>query len=85
MKAVNQYIIVDKIKEEPKKVNGLIMTESLNTDVRYLKGIIISVGNRTEALKEGDKIYYDKHAGHGIEWDGKMYYVIKQQDVVIVE
>lgn len=85
MKAVNHYIIVDKIKEEPKKVNGLIMTESLNTDIRYLKGKIISVGNNTEALKEGDNIYYDKHAGHGIEWDGKMYYVIKQQDVVIVE
>jgi chaperonin GroES len=85
MKAVNHYIIVDKIKEEPKKVNGLIMTESLNTDIRYLRGKIISVGNNTEALKEGDKIYYDKHAGHGIEWDGKMYYVIKQQDVVIVE
>ena len=85
MKAVNHYIIVDKIKEEPKKVNGLIMNESLNTDIRYLRGKIISVGNNTEALKEGDKIYYDKHAGHGIEWDGKMYYVIKQQDVVIVE
>jgi co-chaperonin GroES (HSP10) len=85
MKAVNHYIIVDKIKEEPKKVNGLIMTESLNTDIRYLRGKIISVGNNTEALKEGDNIYYDKHAGHGIEWDGKMYYVIKQQDVVIVE
>ena len=85
MKAVNHYIIVDKIKEEPKKVNGLIMTESLNTDIRYLRGKIISVVNNTEALKEGDKIYYDKHAGHGIEWDGKMYYVIKQQDVVIVE
>ena len=85
MKAVNHYIIVDKIKEEPKKVNGLIMTESLNTDIRYLRGKIISVGNNTEALKEGDKIYCDKHAGHGIEWDGKMYYVIKQQDVVIVE
>jgi co-chaperonin GroES (HSP10) len=85
MKAVNHYIIVDKIKEEPKKVNGLIMTESLNTDIRYLRGKIISVGNNTEALKEGDSIYYDKHAGHGIEWDGKMYYVIKQQDVVIVE
>ena len=85
MKAVNHYIIVDKIKEEPKKVNGLIMNESLNTDIRYLRGKIISVGNNTEALKEGDSIYYDKHAGHGIEWDGKMYYVIKQQDVVIVE
>jgi len=27
MKAINRYIIVDKIKLEPKKVAGLIMTD----------------------------------------------------------
>lgn len=85
MQAVNHYIIIEKIKEEPKNVGGFIMTENNATDVRYLKGKVISVGNNTEVLKQGDVIYYDKHAGHGIDWDGKLYYVIKQQDVVIVE
>jgi co-chaperonin GroES (HSP10) len=85
MQAVNHFIIIEKIKEEPKKVNGLLITESVSDDVRYLKGKVISVGNKTEVLKEGDIIYYDKHAGHGIEWQGKLFYVIKQQDVVIVE
>ena len=85
MQAVNHYIIIEKIKEEPKNVGGFIMTENNATDVRYLKGKVISVGNNTEVLKEGDVIYYDKHAGHGIDWSGKLYYVIKQQDVVIVE
>lgn len=85
MQAVNHYIIVEKIKEEPKNVNGLLITDSVTNDVRYLKGKVISVGNNTEVLKKDDIIYYDKHAGHGIDWDGKLYYVIKQQDVVIVE
>ena len=85
MQAVNHYIIVEKIKEEPKNVNGLLITDSVTNDVRYLKGKVISVGNNTEVLKQGDVIYYDKHAGHGIDWGGKLYYVIKQQDVVIVE
>jgi co-chaperonin GroES (HSP10) len=85
MQAVNHFIIIEKIKEEPQKVNGLLITESVSDDVRYLKGKVISVGNKTEVLKEGDIIYYDKHAGHGIEWQGKLFYVIKQQDVVIVE
>lgn len=85
MQAVNHYIIIEKIKEEPKSVGGFIITDNIADDVRYLKGKIISAGNKTEALKEGDVIYYDKHAGHGIEWNGKLYYVIKQPDVVIVE
>jgi co-chaperonin GroES (HSP10) len=85
MQAVNHFIIIEKIKEEPKKVNGLLITESVTDDVRYLKGRVISTGNKTEVLKEGDTIYYDKHAGHGIDWDGKLYHVIKQTDVVIVE
>lgn len=85
MKAINNYIIINKIKEEPKKSNGLIMTESQKQDVRYLKGKIISVGNLTEGLNEGDIIYYDRHAGHGIEFNDSLLHVIRQQDVVIVE
>jgi co-chaperonin GroES (HSP10) len=84
MNAVNNYIIIEKIKEEPKKQNGLLLTESQNTDVRYLRGKVISIGNLVQGVTNDDVIYYDKHAGHGVEFNGKLYHVIKQQDVVIV-
>ena len=42
------------------------------------------MGNFTEGVKENDTIYYDRHAGHGIEYDDNLYQVIKQQDVVLV-
>ena len=45
MRAVNNYIIVENIKDEPKKVAGLIMTEDLDSDNRYIKANVISVGN----------------------------------------
>ncbi len=85
MKAINRYIIVDKIKTEPKKVAGLIMTDSTDVDNRYLKAKIVSCGNLVEGLKDGDVIYYDKHAGHGITWENTLYQVIKAGDVVLVE
>ena len=85
MKAVNRYIIVDKIKEKPKTVAGLELTEKLNSDNRYLKAEIVSTGNLVEGVNIGDIIYYDKHAGHGIQWKDKLYYVIRIQDIVIVE
>jgi co-chaperonin GroES (HSP10) len=85
MQAINYYLIIDKIKEAPKKVGGLELTESQNKDVRYLKGEVISAGDQVPNIKPGDIVRYDKHAGHGIEYNDKLYYVIKISDVVIVE
>ena len=84
MKAINYYIIIEKIKEEPKTVNGLLITDDIKKDVRYSKGKVISFGEETKGLKKDDIIYYNKHAGHGIEFDNKLFHVIKQQDVVVV-
>ena len=84
MKAVNHYIIIELIKEES-KIGGLILTDQTNEDNRYLKAKVISIGNNLEGIEEGDVIYYDKHAGHGIQHKEKFYGVIKQQDVVLID
>ena len=85
MKAINYYLIIDKIKEAPKKVGGLELTEKQDSDIRYLKATVISAGNLVEGVKDNDVIYYDRHAGHGIQFGDKLYYVIKAGDIVIVE
>jgi co-chaperonin GroES (HSP10) len=85
MKAVNYYIVIEKIKEEPKSDSGFILSESQSEDVRYSKGKVISVGDTINGIHKNDIIWYDKHAGHGIEFDDKYYFVIKHGDVVIVE
>ena len=85
MKAVNHYIIIDLIKNEPKKIGGLILTDEVNEDNRYLKAKVISIGNLVEGIHTGDIIYYDKHAGHGIQHKDKFYNVIKQVDVVLID
>ena len=85
MKAVNHYLVIDPIKEGPKKVGGLILTDEINEDNRYLKAKVISTGNLVEGIKEDDIIHYDKHAGHGIQHKDKFYHVIKQMDVVLID
>jgi len=85
MKAVNDYIVVDKEKIGPKKIGGLILTENLDEDNRYIKATIISTGNLIEGLKDGDVVHYDKHAGHGITWKDTLYQVIRGRDIVLVE
>ena len=85
MKAVGIFIVVEEIKEKPTKTKGgLLLTDKIKEDIRYRKGIIKSIGSLVEGVKDGDKIYYDKHAGFNVEVDEKIFLVIKQQDVVIV-
>jgi len=85
MKAINHYLVVEKIKEKPKDIGGFIITDKQANDIRYLKAKVVSSGNLVQVVKQGDIIHYDKHAGHGIEWEDKLYQVIQQQDIVIVE
>jgi len=85
MKAVNNYIIVEKIKTEQKKIAGLIVTENIDDDNRYIKAKAISVGNLVEGIKQNDIVYYDKHAGHGVQYKDILYQVIRSGDVVLID
>ena len=85
MKAVNHYMIVEKLKTEPKKVAGLIMTENIDDDNRYIKAKVISTGNLVEGIKDNDTVYYDKHAGHGVQYKDILYQVIRSGDVVLID
>ena len=85
MKAVNNYIIVENIKTEPKKIGSLIMTEKLDDDNRYIKANVISTGNLVEGIKDNDIVYYDKHAGHGVQYKDILYQVIRSGDVVLID
>ena len=84
MKAVNYFIIIDKIKTSQEK-NGLFLSDELDIDNQYHKGKILSIGNLVEGVEVGDIVNYDKHAGHGITHKDKFYFVIRVGDIVLVD
>jgi co-chaperonin GroES (HSP10) len=85
MQAVNYYLVVKNIKEKPKKIAGLDIMEHVDTDSRYVKAKVISIGNLVEGVKKNDVVHYDRHAGHGIQHKDILYYVIKIGDVVLID
>ena len=85
MKAVNDYIVIEKIKEEPKKVGGLILTDDTDSDNRYKKARVVSVGALAGVIKAGWTVMYDQHAGHDISYEDLLYRVIRLRDVVLVD
>lgn len=86
MRAVNFYVLVKQHKIESKNIGGLEITDKLDSDNRYLKATVISVGSQvSDLLKEGEVVYYDRHAGNAVDYDGEKYQVIKAGDIVLVE
>ena len=85
MQAVNDYVIINIIKEGPKKVGGLILTDETDETNRYKKAKIVSIGELVGMVKNGDTIYYDAIAGHDIAYNDDIYRVIRARDIVIVE
>lgn len=84
MKAVNFYILVKKLKQDNDKVGGLELTDNMS-EKRYLRAEVVSAGDKVDFVKEQDIVYYDRHAGHEITFDGIVYQVIKISDIVLVE
>lgn len=85
MKAIgNNIIILPKKVGLSKTENGLLLKEKDKENIRYKEAIVVSVSADVKGIKETDVIYYDKSAGHGIDFEGHSYQVIKLQDIVIV-
>ena len=85
MKAIGSYILVNRIDSKQKEVNGLLYTEKLDVDNRYVKGEIMSAGEKVAVLKKGDVIYYDRRKTDSIDHEENTYYVIKDVDVIVCE
>ena len=85
MKAIGNNLIIEIQKETTTKTKGgLILNEKSREDIRYRKATIISAGEEVVGAKEGDTVYFDRHAGHGIEINSEKFHVIKNQDIVVV-
>ena len=85
MKAIGLNLVIQKVKEGTTATKGgLLLAESHREDIRYIEAKVIQAGDQVVGVKEGDSIFYDRHAGHKIEVDKETYQVIKLGDVVIV-
>ena len=85
MKAIGKNIVVVPVKEtETKTKGGLLLAEAHREDIRYRMAKVVTIGNAVAGLKANDTIYYDRHAGFGIEINNEKLTVIKEVDVVVV-
>jgi len=68
------------------KVGGIIIPDTAKE--KPLNGTIVAVGEGTKdekmILKEGDNVLYGKYAGTELEYEGKKYLMMRQNDVLAI-
>jgi chaperonin GroES len=92
IKPLNDYVLVEPIKQEEVTKGGIIIPDTARED-RAIKGKIIAVGpgkindkgERIQpSVKEGQIVIFKKYAPDEIKIDDKEYYFIREDDIMAV-
>jgi co-chaperonin GroES (HSP10) len=81
---IGKNIIIKAIEQEIETDSGLLLSAQDNNQLRYKKALVIKSGTDVSVIKDGDTIYYDKHAGHTMMLNDQQYTLILERDVVLV-
>lgn len=84
MKALGEYIVVTPLKDEIES-GGVILSSKTDKNVRYVKGVVDSVGAKVTEVEPGDNVYYDKMASSEMRIDGEIKLVLLENGIVVKE
>ena len=86
IKPLADRVLVEPAAAEEKTVGGIIIPDTAKE--KPLQGKVLAVGNGTKdeemVVKEGDTVLYGKYAGSELEFDGKKYLVMRQNDILAI-
>ncbi|MDE6006400.1 MAG: co-chaperone GroES [Muribaculaceae bacterium] len=86
IKPLADRVLIEPTAAEETTMSGIIIPDSAKE--KPLKGKVLAVGNGTKdeemILKEGDTVLYGKYSGTEIEFEGKKYLMMRQNDVLAI-
>ena len=86
IKPLADRVLVEPAAAEEKTVGGIIIPDTAKE--KPLQGKVLAVGNVNKDeemfVKEGDTVLYGKYAGTELEYEGKKYLVMRQNDILAI-
>lgn len=82
MQAINKYVTLRKIDESLVSESGLELTAGERDRTRYRYAEVLSVGEEVAAVKEGDKVCYDRTNAFTLFVEGTHVTVVRGGDIV---
>jgi co-chaperonin GroES (HSP10) len=83
MKARLKNVIIEPIKEEIKDSSGLIT--GVESDHKFSKGKVISIGEMINNLEVGEIAWYDKHRSNNIKLNGESFDIMDISNIFVTE
>lgn len=86
IKPLADRVLVKPAAAEEKTVGGIIIPDTAKE--KPLKGEVVAVGNGTKdedmVVKPKDQVLYSKYAGTEIEFEGSVYLIMRQSDILAI-
>lgn len=86
MKPINDRVVIEPVQAESKTAGGIILPDS--SKEKPLKGTVIAVGPGKDdvkmTVKNGDTVLFGKYAGQELDYEGKNYLIMREDDILII-
>ena len=80
IKVLGKRVLLEEVIEDIKSEGGIILGNT-KTSVQKI-GRVISVGNLVEEVSLGDKVMFDSHRVAPLDFDGKTYLIMEENNVI---
>jgi len=86
MKPINDRVVVKPAPAEEKTKGGIIIPDTAKEKPQ--RGKIIAVGPGKDGnkmtVKKGDTVLYGKYAGQELNFEGKDYLIMREDDILVI-
>ena len=77
-------LLVEADPTQDKTDSGIIIPEQAKEKEKPNRGTVISVGEKIENIKPGDRVLFGKFAGTEVVTEEKKYLIMKYQDLFAI-
>lgn len=86
MKPINDRVVVQPGKADEKTSGGIIIPDTAKEKPQQGKVVAVGPGKDGNKLtvKKGDKVLYGKYAGQELNYKGKDYLIMREDDILVI-
>lgn len=82
IKPLSKRVVLQQVKEEEKKVGGLLLPNNAKTAENVAK--VVAVSDDITVIQVNDTVVFEQFEGLSIEHNGETFIIIKEEHVVAV-
>lgn len=86
LKPINDRVVVQPAAADEKTSGGIIIPDTAKEKPQ--KGKVVAVGPGKEdqklTVKKGDVVLYGKYAGQELNYEGKEYLIMREDDILVI-